>query len=148
MVAAVGKDGRGDGYLVADDAAGGMAAGVDLGRDVFDDDAVADVSRLHDHPSAANLAVENLAAVETSDGCMERPKLAGESTRALETQMQGHRGGSGCSDRFLDSKSIFGIYADFLRSVKGGPLLPPPTDGDLSPGTPERKKPVECVLSV
>jgi hypothetical protein len=119
MVAAVGKDGRGDGYLVADDAAGGMAAGVDLGRDVFDDDAVADVSRLHDHPSAANLAVENLAAVETSDGCMERPKLAGDSTNVLWIQMQGHSYGSGYLERFLDARNIFGIHADFLRSVKG-----------------------------
>ena len=103
MVAAVGKDGRGDGYFVADDAAGGMAAGVDLGRDVFDDDAVADVSRLHDHPSTANLAVENLAVVETLDGGMARLKLANELTGAIETEMQGHRGGSGCSDRFFDS---------------------------------------------
>jgi hypothetical protein len=64
-------------------------------------------------------AVENLAVVETLDGRAERAKLANEFTGAIETEMQGDRSGSGCSDRFLDSKSIFGIYADFLRSVEG-----------------------------
>ena len=44
-------------------------------------------------------------------------------------------------------QSIFGIHVDFLRAVKGGFFFHP-SDEDLSPGTPERKKPLECVLSV
>jgi hypothetical protein len=61
-----------------------------------------------------NLALENLAVVETLDCYMERPKLAGDSTYVLWIQMQGHSYGSGYSERFLDSQKIFCIYADFF----------------------------------
>jgi hypothetical protein len=43
--------------------------------------------------------------------------------------------------------SFFGIHVDFLRASKGGFYFHP-IDEDLSLGTPERKKPLESVLSV
>ena len=47
MVVAVGEDGGGDGDLVVEDALGGIAAAVDLGLDLFDDDALAAFDRFH-----------------------------------------------------------------------------------------------------
>jgi hypothetical protein len=53
---AVGIDDRRDGDFIAYDAANGMETGVDLGSDLFDDDALETVNRFHDrHPSTAYL---------------------------------------------------------------------------------------------
>ena len=47
VVVAVAEDGGGDGDLVAEDAAGGVAAAVDRRLDRFDDDALTAFSRFH-----------------------------------------------------------------------------------------------------
>ena len=51
VVVAIAEDGRGDDDLVADDAAGGVAAAVDLRGDGLDDDAAAAFGRLHVLPA-------------------------------------------------------------------------------------------------
>jgi hypothetical protein len=73
VVVAVGEDGGSDVYGIAKDAAGGVTATIDLGLDVFDDDALAAFYGFHSFSSPFHLHVHvgeiNSQLFPSLEGC-------------------------------------------------------------------------------